>query len=337
MADIKQLAERLELAPDLGPQNREFNYKGRIRQVFKTFSSNMGGLMGVNILTLLFCAPFVALFLIYMPIDEAGRIAGQALNFSGGLGIGYGVVDQTNVGIQLIYDLRIKYFLFYFVPCMLVASIGFAGAFHCCRNYLRNTKTKVLKHFFRGIAKHWWKFLLMFGFLSIFVAGFMVGMFQLLKANALNTLSVGGQVGYWFLVIICGIAFLLGVAYSMLSLPTSVQYNFSLKANIKNTCLLLPQVVLPTLFIIIALAAPTLLIMSSFFKYLIYMFFAMMGISLYSLFTLAYGQYVNDNFVRVIYDFNEKQKIKDQEKANRKVNAKVNNTKKNNHKPRKKK
>lgn len=319
MTDIKKLAEKLALATDLGPQNREINYKGRVREVFKTLSSSMSQLMLINIMTLLFCAPFVVAFIVLMPLDINGKIAAAMLNFSGGIGIGYGVVDQTNIGIEMIYNRRIFYFLCYFTPTMLIASIGFSGAYHCCRNLLWKTKTKVIKHFFRGISRHWWKFLMTFGFFGLVGTSLITGLFQLLKVTALQSVTTGALAGIWIWVIVSAIVALCGLVYCSLALPTYVQYNFSFKDSMKNTCLLLPQVIAPTLFMIIALGLPMFLLLSSFASILLYMFFVTIGLVLYILFDLAYGQYVNDNFVRAIYDIEEKQKTKNQDLKNKKV------------------
>ncbi len=318
MADYSKLIDRLTVAKDLGPADRDINYKGRIRQVFSVIGKNFSGITGVNLLLIFFCLPIIGLLIIYLPIAEQNLIAKEMLNFSGGIGIGYGVVDQTARGIEIIYNTRIKFFAYFFIPCMMFAGIGFAGAYHCARNYLWGAKTKVIKHFFRGVARHWWKFLITFTFLGGVGASVACSLCYVLRDMAITG---SANAGLWVWLVASCIIALLSLAYCILAMPTYVQYNFTFGQNIKNTLLLSPQVILPTLFILVAVGAPLALFSVKFLGYLLAMFFAIFGLVMYVLFDLAYGQYVNDNFVQAVYEAQEAQKKKEKAKEQKRQNV----------------
>ncbi|MEG1608362.1 MAG: hypothetical protein RR348_00695 [Clostridia bacterium] len=196
-----------------------------------------------------------------------------------------------------------------------------AGAFHCCRNLLWGAKVKVLKHFFRGIGKHWYKFVLAFGYMGLVGTSIGSGLCILLKNMAIYGKC---NAGIWIWVIASCILALASVIYFMFALPTHVQYNFSFKATIKNSILLAPMLIVPTIFALIGLTLPMLLSLIGIIKFIVYLYILGLGLTQYTTFILAFGQYANDNFVRALFDLQLKTRQREHEKEVKKINQQKN-------------
>ena len=104
MAKLTQLlAPHLTLKEDLAPKS-ETAHGGRLRRMNSVIKENTGRVFSLNILAILFLMPLIGILIIWMPMAEDKLVA--SMNFSAGLGIGYGAVDQTLEGIAAIYNLR---------------------------------------------------------------------------------------------------------------------------------------------------------------------------------------------------------------------------------------
>lgn len=326
MADYSKLLDRLELAPDLSPETRAYNYKGRIRQAFKAVSSKMGTSIAINFMLIIFAAPIIALFIIYLPSHIQGLINAAGLNFTSGIGIDFGVIDDTVQGIEILYNTSLKFILYYFTPSMLLLGLGMSGAFYCCRNLLWGTKCKVFIHFFRGIGKNWWKFLITFGYLGLLGTSLGSGLCILLRDMAIKGSC---NAGIWVWVIFSCILALFSVVFCLFAMPTFVQYNLSFKGVIKNTLHIAPLLIVPTIFVLIGLSIPLLLSLIGFIKIFIYILFVALGLTYYVMFFLAFGQYANDSFVRSLYDLKMRNDQREQEKERKKTNQQKSKAQKN--------
>ena len=105
MSAVNNLAKNLFLKETLSPEGRITNYKGRIRQAMAAISANMTKLVLLNLLMVVACAPLIATYFV-MRSQEAAAFAG--LNFSTGIGVGFGVSDDTMLAIERIYDIRLR-------------------------------------------------------------------------------------------------------------------------------------------------------------------------------------------------------------------------------------
>ena len=119
MSKITQLASKLTVVKDLGPE-RDYTERGRFRKVISTMSEHKLGMLAVNLVTALFAAPLVVMFIVLMGMYETSQIAEAGFNFSGFIGIGYGLTDDTVAGINMIYGIRQDFFLYFFTPCMMI-------------------------------------------------------------------------------------------------------------------------------------------------------------------------------------------------------------------------
>lgn len=332
MSAVNNLAKKLVLKRDLSPEGRITNYKGRIRQAMAAISANMTKLVLLNLLMVVACAPLIATYFV-MRSQEAAAIAG--LNFSTGIGIGFGVSDDTMLAIERIYDIRLMgYGLSIFPTCLLVGLFA-SGLYYCCRNMLWQTKVKVVKHFFRGIKSHWYKFMLSFAWLGALATGFACSLIMVLKETALNG---SANAGWWVLMIFIGILALLSALYMMVGQGMYVCYKYSMKEYIVNTCCLTLLMILPALIVTLFFSGVMALSFVSIIGVFILIIMVMIGFSAFAMFNVAFSQYATDNFIAYLYEEEQKAKLKEQEKqAKQRNKEKKKQAQKNNYQGKKKK
>ncbi len=332
MSAVNNLAKKLVLKRDLSPEGRITNYKGRIRQAMAAISANMTKLVLLNLLMVVACAPLIATYFV-MRSQEAAAVAG--LNFSTGIGVGFGVSDDTMLAIERIYDIRLMgYGLAIFPTCLLVGLFA-SGLYYCCRNMLWQTKVKLFKHFFRGIKNNWYKFMLSFAWLGALATGFACSLIIILKETALNG---GANAGWWVLTIFIGILALLSALYMMVGQGMYVTYKFKMKEYIVNTCCLALLMILPVIIVTLFFSGVMALSFVSIIGMFILVIMVMIGFSAFAIFSLAFSQYATDNFIAYLYEEEQKAIIKEQEKqAKQRNKEKKKQAQKNNYQGRKKK
>lgn len=317
MAKITQnLLSKITLQRDLAPKSEDA-HGARSARMREVLSGNTAKMFTLNILTVLFALPLICVLIIWLPIEEGRAVEG--MNFSANLGIGYGAVDETIEGIRAIYDLRQLFILCSLTPGFMLMSIGVAGAMHVLRNYMWGVEVKLLRHFGRGIAMHWYKFLPVFtvgGLLST-SAGY--SLIEVLKREAVYG-SAGA--GYYVWTVFSFLALFFFAMFLFIYLPMAVAYRFKAKDLLKNTFVMGLIVFLTTLILVIILGGiPLIAIASDIVMYLIYGFFLLFGFTLYLLIITAYGQYACENLIEAQLDMKEEQEAKKAEQE-RKAAAK---------------
>ncbi|MCI8325752.1 MAG: hypothetical protein HFH71_04330 [Clostridia bacterium] len=313
MAKLTQLlAPHLTLKEDLAPKS-ETAHGGRLRRMNSVIKENTGRVFSLNILAILFLMPLIGILIIWMPIAEDKLVA--SMNFSAGLGIGYGAVDQTLEGIAAIYNLRQLYILCSLAPGLAIFGVGVAGAMQVIRNLMWGVEIKsfkdMLKHFGRGIARHWYKCV------PLFLIGGLIGtsgayaLIEVLKRIALYG-SAGA--GYWAWTVISFIVLFLFITFLIYCLPMSVCYKFKAKDLIKNSLILDTVLILPGVVVSAFLCGiPLIMLAGNIVRYIIYGFYLLIGTSLWLLIITAYGQYACEGFINRLYEFNEEQENKKSE------------------------
>lgn len=313
MAKLTQLlAPHLTLKEDLAPKS-ETAHGGRLRRMNSVIKENTGRVFSLNILAILFLMPLIGILIIWMPIAEDKLVA--SMNFSAGLGIGYGAVDQTLEGIAAIYNLRQLYILCSLAPGLAIFGVGVAGAMQVIRNLMWGVEIKsfkdMLKHFGRGIARHWYKCV------PLFLIGGLIGtsgayaLIEVLKRIALYG-SAGA--GYWVWTVISFIVLFLFITFLIYCLPMSVCYKFKAKDLIKNSLILDIVLILPGVVVSAFLCGiPLIMLAGNIVRYIIYGFYLLIGTSLWLLIITAYGQYACEGFINRLYEFNEEQENKKSE------------------------
>ena len=317
MAKITQnLLSKITLQRDLAPKSEDA-HGARSARMREVLSGNTAKMFTLNILTVLFALPLICVLIIWLPIEEGRAVEG--MNFSANLGIGYGAVDETIEGIRAIYNLRQLFILCSLTPGFMLMSIGVAGAMHVLRNYMWGVEVKLLRHFGRGIAMHWYKFLPVFtvgGLLST-SAGY--SLIEVLKREAVYG-SAGA--GYYVWTVFSFLALFFFAMFLFIYLPMAVAYRFKAKDLLKNTFVMGLIVFVTTLILVIILGGiPLIDIASDIVMYLIYGFFLLFGFTLYLLIITAYGQYACENLIEAQLDMKEEQEAKKAEQE-RKAAAK---------------
>ncbi len=312
MSTTNNLSQKLTVKRDLSPEGRNFFYKGRIGEAMRVISENMLKLVILNLIMIVACVPLIVMVLYYQRQEEAAAIAG--MNFSTGIGIGFGVRDDTVAALANIYDVRLKVYGLTIFPTCLLFGLFASGLFYCCRNMLWKTKVKVFKHFFRGIKAHWYKYMLSFAWLGALATGFACGLIMILKGNAVNG---SANAGWWVLVVATGLLALLSAMYMMIGNSMYVCYKYKMSEYIKNTCVLVLMMILPTLMVTLFFTGAMALSFVSFIGVFILVIMALIGFSALAVFNLAFGQYACDNIIGFMYEENMKIQMKEQEKQNK--------------------
>ena len=306
MSKLTQLlASKIVLQRDLAPKS-ESAHGARAARMREVLGGNTAKMFTLNIFTVLFALPMICVLIIWLPIEESNAVAN--LNFSANLGIGYGAVDQTLEGIAAIYNLRQLFILCTLTPGFMIMSIGISGAMHVLRNYMWGVDVKLLRHFGRGIAKHWYKFLPVFTVGGLLATSAGYSLIEVLKQNALyGAAGAGYYVWTVFSFIFCFFFAMLLFMY----MPMCVAYRFKAKDLLKNCFTMGLIVFVTTLLLVILLGGiPLIAIANDIVMYLIYGFFLLFGFSLYLLIITAYGQYACENLIEAQLDVKEEMEAK---------------------------
>lgn len=322
MSRIVALAERLTVAKDLGPE-RDYTEKGRIRKVFSTMSEHKLGMLAVNLVTALFAAPLIVMFFVLMTMYEDLSIAEAGFNFSGFIGIGYGLTDDTVAGINMIYGIRQDFFLYFFTPSMMILSIGVAGAYHCIRNWLWGVEVKP-KHWFRGVKLHWWKFLSAFTFMGLVGTNAAYSTIELMRLMS----TVGSaHAGIWIWCITALLLAVLTILFVSMWLPLSVMFKVGYGDSIKNAvlCILITGIV--NVVVAVVLIAPLFLSMVNIINYIIYVAMLFYGGSFYITCNLSFGMFAGDMTLNTLYEYEQKQSMQQKKSGKDKRRAKTDKNK----------
>ena len=306
MSKLTQLlASKIVLQRDLAPKS-ESAHGARAARMREVLGGNTAKMFTLNIFTVLFALPMICVLIIWLPIEESNAVAN--LNFSANLGIGYGAVDQTLEGIAAIYNLRQLFILCTLTPGFMIMSIGISGAMHVLRNYMWGVDVKLLRHFGRGIAKHWYKFLPVFTMGGLLATSAGYSLIEVLKQNALY--GAAGA-GYYVWTVFSFIFCFFFAMFLFMYMPMCVAYRFKAKDLLKNCFTMGLIVFVTTLLLVILLGGiPLIAIANDIVMYLIYGFFLLFGFSLYLLIITAYGQYACENLIEAQLDVKEEMEAK---------------------------
>ena len=309
MSLTNKLAENLVVSRDLSPEGRTILYKGRIREAIQVISTNMTKLVLLNLIMVVACVPLIVMVMYYQNTQEAAILSG--MNFSTGIGIGFGVQDDTVTALSQIYDVRLKVYGITIFPTCLLFGLFASGLYYCCRNMLWGANVKIWKHFFRGIKAHWYKFVLSFAWLGALATGFACSLIMILKETAVNGQS---NAGWWVLVVFIGVIALLSAMYMLVGNGMYVCYRYKMKEYIKNTSSLVLMTIVPTLIITLFFSGAMALFFVNIINVFLLVVMVMIGFSAFAVFSLAYSQYVSDNTIGYMYEEQLKIKKKEQEK-----------------------
>lgn len=318
------LLTKLHLEDDLSI-NREPIDRGMFSYWWTTLRGNMTSMFTQNLMFLLFILPLFILLKFLMPTLEQKFILENAFNFVGDLGLGFtGATNHTYLATKGIYMFRILFSLL-IIPCFTLAGLAASGLFYSMRNLVWGAKVKVRVHFFRGIKKYWWKFMLAFTLIGVVAYGVIGSIYGYLY------LSAGGEVAPWWIwpimIFACLLA-LVTILYMLVYLPTVTMYRMKHTEIMHNSAILSFVCAIPAIILAVLLAAPLLMALSPIAEVILLVFLGLYGFSFYALAIQCFGQYTADNFTAVLYE----QKIMNEERERRRQNRgskkKNNNNKK---------
>lgn len=128
MAQKKGLIYRLTMGKDNLPDFTPNRLPGSRWAVFKdVFFNRLGAMAKISLLTFLFTLPAVA-WLVIMNIVL--QVDAQLIPYSSNIGIGYPVVvDAALMGQYRTFMYNVQTYAI-LIPLIMIAGIGFAGAFH---------------------------------------------------------------------------------------------------------------------------------------------------------------------------------------------------------------
>ncbi len=337
MAQKKGLIYRLTMGKDNLPDFTPDKLPGTRFQLFKdVFFNRFGAIVKINLLTLLFCLPAIAWFVIMQMVKTGDSVF---LPYSGNIGVGTGlpVTNVVAMGQQRQFQLNIQMYLI-MIPCIMVAGIGLSGAFYVMRRLVWGEGTSVAGHFFRGIKMNFAPFLWssLFAGISLFLVMANIGIYNNMTEIHLAWRIIGIAVSF--------LQFILILSMLIFMTTQAVTYKLKVWPLVKNSFLFAISL-LPTNIIILLLSSiPVLLLilLPSFLSVFAFLIFALMGFSFIMLvWTVyahwAYDKYINDRVEGAVKNRGMYKKTEADEKAAAERDRKNKNIRFNNPKKRPKK
>lgn len=330
MAQKKGLIYRLTMGKDNLPDFTPDKLPGSRWALFKdVFFGRFGALVKINLLTILFCLPAIAVIVIFSML---GSTYNYIVPYSGNIGIGYPVITgAVELGEQLAFFQSLQMWLL-LIPCIMIASVGLSGAFYVMRQLVWGEGIAVAGTFFRGVKMNWKPFLFssLFVAMTIFLLVFNITSYDILTIpTALKIISL-----------ILSIIMFVIVMFMLMFLTTqAVTYKLGLWGLIKNS-FLFSIALFPTNLIIFALSMipVILLIFIPQIMMITLMIVAIIGVSYIILIWTVYAHWAYDRFIndrvegaeknRGMYVKNEEDKRLKEERDRKTRNIRYTNPKK---------
>lgn len=259
------------------------------------FKTNKGKLFGLNLLTLLFCLPLVALFVMrYMlkTVDIA------IFPFTQNMGIGYPAYPATSgLQAQLALNVNVEFFKFVIIGVAFLA-IAVSGGFYVMRNMVWAEGVMVVSDFFKGVKQNYFVVFFSLLFYTIIMAA------SVLSINMASVLIATGSGIKWLLIVAQVFTYVIIAIATMMvfyMITLGITYKLSFGALIRNAFILSIALVHTNvffiafsavwfLFLLLGKAVPLLLVIGIFIVFI-------WGISLFMLVWTDYSNWVFDTYV----------------------------------------
>ncbi|MDY2714290.1 MAG: hypothetical protein SOV37_02920 [Candidatus Borkfalkiaceae bacterium] len=259
------------------------------------FKTNKGKLFGLNLLTLLFCLPLVALFVmryVLKTVDIA------IFPFTQNMGIGYPAYPATSgLQAQLALNVNVEFFKFVIIGVAFLA-VAISGGFYVMRNMVWAEGVMVVSDFFKGVKQNYFVVFFSLLFYTVVMAA------SVLSLNMSSVLIATGGGIKWLLVVAQVLTYVIMAIATMMvfyMITLGITYKLSFGALIRNSFILSIALV-PTNVFFIAFSAVWLLllllgkVMPLFLIIGIFMVF-IWGVSLFMLVWTDYSNWVFDTYV----------------------------------------
>lgn len=257
------------------------------------FKTNTGKHFKINLLTLVFLLPFIALCVLTYMYKLANV---DILPFTQNMAIGYPAYPSTfGLSANLALSASIEFFKFLIIA-ILVGAVGISGGFYVMRNMVWAEGVIVGSDFFKGVKQNY--FVVLF---SLLFYGVIMG-FSVISVNMAQLLIDTCTGIRWLLICAQVLTYVIMGVVSMMvlyMLTLGVTYKLSFGKLIKNSFILTIGLIPTNVFFAFLAALPFLLF---FLKISIFMALAIVlvfvwGVSIFMLIWTDYSNWVFDRFI----------------------------------------
>lgn len=244
----------------------------------------------ISLLTFLFTLPAVA-WLVIMNIVL--QVDAQLIPYSSNIGIGYPVVvDAALMGQYRTFMYNVQTYAI-LIPLIMIAGIGFAGAFHVMKLLGWGEGVSVGGTFFQGIKRNWASFLWIFLYAGISLFVFMFCIMAYGYLTEINTVVRAIMIALAVVQLVLMLCMLLYLC------TQTVTYKLGFMGLVKNSLLFAIALFPQNVFFIALSLLPVIIIMFlplqiGIFFWMIFLF---LGIAYIVLVWTVYSQWVYDKFV----------------------------------------
>lgn len=287
----KGLIYRLTMGKDNLPDFTPNRLPGTRWAVFKdVFFNRFGAIVKVSLLTLLFLLPLIAWIIIMYLVR---RVDASVLPYSANLGLGYAVTpDVSLIAAYRNYMYNFQTYLI-MIPLIMIAGLGFAGAFHVMKLLGWGEGVAVGSNFFVGIKRNWGTFLWIFLALG---TSFFVMMFSFFARTIPTQMPAAVMV---IMNVLAVVQFVLMLNIVLFAATQAVTYKLGFFALVKNSMLFTIALFPITTFFIVLSVLPVVIILIiplqiAMFLWIIY---ALIGVGYLVLVWTVYSQWAFDKYV----------------------------------------
>lgn len=260
------------------------------------FKGNFGKIVKVNLLTLLFFIPLIAVIVLMYMMNESN---GVIYPFGANLGVGYPAAPGQQ-GLAEMLALQSNFMLYLGVAlASVVAAVGLSGGMYVVRNMVWTEGIFVSNDFWRGIKLNYKNALqtALFFCIALFLCGTLIGFAEF--SLAAGALSKGQKIWMRISIATSYVLIVLTAMMSLWMLALGVNYKFKFIGMLRNSFLMtigtLPQTIL---FGVLALLPFALLLIPSEFMLIVSIILILLfGLAWALLVWLDFAQWVFDKFI----------------------------------------
>ena len=257
------------------------------------FKTNTGKHFKLNLLTLLFMLPLIALF-VFVYMYKAYLVSQYP--FAQNMGIGYPAYPAVfGLTATLSLNTNIEFFK-YAIIAVAVAAVGLAGGFYVMRNMVWTEGVMVGSDFWKGVKQNYFVVFFSLLFYTVIIA------FSVISVNLAQMLIDTASGIKWLLIAAQVITYLIMGIVSVMTLymiTLGVTYKLSFGKLIRNSFILTIALVPTNVFFAALALAPFLLLLIGvpLIVSLVFVLLVVWGLSIFMLVWTDYSQWVFDKFI----------------------------------------
>jgi hypothetical protein len=267
----------------------KFDYpEGSFKKALAVFGKQKWNLLKSSLFFILATVPFILVLTLALKLMQDDLIA-KGFYFMSDIGVGYQSASPDIHGQVLasMYWDVVQPVLMMAALAAIIASPFMGGLGYCAKRcYFQNNYKRFVRTFFMGVAKLWWKYLIIcfFGIMVTLAMGTAIMYF--LQQQALGTLSAAAYCAVVFSFVL-GAPMLIVPFTALTILPT---YNLTLWQTIKNSIVIIANNPIVTVIAGVISAAPLLLLIPGMiFSIIVYAIMALVGFSFVALMWVSIG------------------------------------------------